>query len=156
MRYGLMLAVVTSTTISVTATTPAAAQSICYRPDGSMYIGRQAPTDCSPTRPKSRDEDVQRRIQEEAAGRAERDAARRAKEAEEHRIIRRAEERQIEDEARDRVLSQFASQADKANARKAILACDTFKTRPVAMNAEQSALCNQYWQEKARRALRNR
>jgi hypothetical protein len=154
MRYRMMLAAMTVAAASLAFTLPAMGQSVCYRPDGSMYIGRERPADCSSVRPKSRDEDVQRRIESEAAGRADRDAALRAKQAEEQKIIRRGEERQLDEEARDRVLSKFARSEERVNARKAILACDSYKTRPEAMNAEQAALCNQFWQEKASRALR--
>jgi hypothetical protein len=154
MRYRVMLAVVTVAAASLALTLPAMGQSVCYRPDGSMYIGRERPADCSSVRPKSRDEDVQRRIESEAAGRAERDAALRAKQAEEQKIIRRAEERQIDEEARERVLSKFERAEERANARKAIRSCNAYKDRPEAMNAEHAALCNQFWQEKASRTLR--
>ena len=156
MVHKMMFVIASVAAVSLGFTLPATGQSVCYRPDGSMYIGRERPADCSSVRPKSRDDDVQRRIESEAAGRAERDAALRAKQAEEQKIIRRAEERQLDEEARDRVLAKFSRNDEKANARKAILACDSFRNHPEAMNAEQKPLCNQYWQEKADRALRLR
>jgi hypothetical protein len=56
MIHIVMLPLVTLATISVTAH----AQTPCYRPDGSMYVGVQPPPDCSSIRPKARDETIER------------------------------------------------------------------------------------------------
>jgi hypothetical protein len=63
-RAGLsLLGLVTAATISVT---PVTAQTPCYLPDGTMFIGVQRPADCSPTRPKRREEVIQRNREEAA------------------------------------------------------------------------------------------
>jgi hypothetical protein len=54
-RTGVIVLAILAT-LSVTAQ----AQTSCYLPDGHLYIGRQPPADCSPIRPKVRDEAIQR------------------------------------------------------------------------------------------------
>src|SRR4029450_11269559 len=56
LRIGL-LGLVSVAALSVTSVT---AQTPCYLPDGTMYLGNQRPADCSPVRPKSREEAIQR------------------------------------------------------------------------------------------------
>ncbi|MFI5325371.1 MAG: hypothetical protein ACHQ7H_03980 [Candidatus Rokuibacteriota bacterium] len=112
-----------------------------------MYIGRSQPADCSPTRPKSRDEDIQRRSDAEAAGRLERDAARRASDAAANKALQSRE-----DDKRIRKIQE--DYALKAGAEKAILQCDQFKSNPRAMDREQEALCTRHWSDKANRTLK--
>jgi len=61
LRFAMLL-LITVATIPVTAQ----GQTPCYRPDGSMYVGVQPPADCSSTRPKARDEAIQRSLEDRA------------------------------------------------------------------------------------------
>lgn len=150
----VLLTLVTISTVSVTLQTSATAQSVCYRPDGSMYIGRDRPADCSPTRPKSRDEDIQRRSDEEAVGRVERDAARRAKEGADNKMLQTRETARRKEEDDKRVRRMQEDNALKAGAERAILLCDSFKSNPRAMNREQEVLCTRHWSNQADRTLK--
>jgi hypothetical protein len=89
--FGL-LGLVTAATISVT---PVMAQKPCYLPDGTMYVGVQPPADCSTTRPKSRDEALQK-AREEGAQRSHEEASK----------ATAGREARIQDEAARRVMSQ--------------------------------------------------
>jgi hypothetical protein len=120
-----------------------------------MYIGRERPADCSATRPKSRDEDVQRRIEQEAAGRAERDAAVREKERADRALLERVEKAEAQDEAMKRALKKREAEGVKRGAQQAIQRCDAFKANPNAMDAQQSAICDRYWNDRAVRTLKH-
>jgi len=129
-----VLALVTAATISVTAPSPSSAQTPCYLPNGSMYIGVQRPADCSPDRPKSRDEAIQ-------------------KEAATVRTPRETAPVFVQDELNRRLMKSERTRIDPMAMEQAIKICDQYKYRPSAMNAEQSALCNRYWQNKATKTL---
>jgi hypothetical protein len=70
MAFRILTLLLAITTIPVAAN----AQAPCYRPDGSMYVGVQPPADCSSTRPKARDEAIQKSLEERARHPAERQA----------------------------------------------------------------------------------
>jgi hypothetical protein len=138
-RLGLsLLGLVIAATISVT---PVMAQKPCYLPDGTMYIGVQPPADCSTTRPKSRDEAIQRDAKVPRPRSAE--AAERAA----------LNDALIQQEVNRRLMKDRRTRIDGNEAEEAIGACDFYKHRPSAMNAEQSAICNRYWGDKASRTL---
>ena len=132
-RIGV-LALVTAATLSVTAPNPSSAQTPCYLPDGSMYVGVQRPADCSPIRPKSRDEAIQR---DAAVSRPSGITAPIA----------------VQDEVNRRLMKSERARVDPAKAELILKECDAYKYRPSAMNAEQSAVCNRHWQNKATRTL---
>ena len=132
----ILLAIVTVATISVSLLVPAQAQRICYRPDGSMYAGSQPPPDCSPDRPKSRDEAIRR---DAAISRPDGTSAPVA----------------VQDELNRRLRKSERTRVDPAKAELVLKECDAYKYRPAAMNEEQAAVCHRYWQDKATKTLRN-
>lgn len=138
MRVGPgLLILVTIATLSVA---PAVyGQSICYPPDGTMYIGYQPPPDCAKKRPKSRDEAIQKRAEQEAAGRPEREAARREAEKSslEHLL------RQSQDARRQ--LTERAERAIAARAGHTIAECQKYRAHPEVMDAALSSMCYRYW-----------
>jgi hypothetical protein len=135
----VLLAVVSAATFSVTS--PSSAQTPCYRPDGSMYVGVQRPADCSPVRPKARDEAIEQSV---------RDAAARPRTGVAETTYGSA---LGQDELNRRLLKTDRTRVDPARAENVLKECDVYKHRPSAMNAEQSAVCNRYWQYKATKAL---
>jgi len=142
-RIGL-LGLVTAATISVSLAAPLGAQNICYRPDGSMYAGAQPPADCSPTRPKSRDEAIRR----------DRDAAVQAARSISEEAARKArEEAVIEAEVSRQVELGRNAKVEAIKAQRAIKSCEAYKHRPSWMDEEQAALCYHVWADKARKTL---
>jgi len=142
-RIGL-LGLVIAATISVSLTAPVDAQTGCYRPDGSMYLGVQPPADCSPVRPKSRDQAIQK--DREIAGQP---APVNSDEA--AKAVR--EESALQAEVSRRIELDQAAKLEVAKAQRAIKMCDAYKNVPSWMDEEQAALCYRVWAEKARQKL---
>ncbi len=134
-----LLTAVTIATISVTLPMPAEAQRICYRPDGSMYAGSQPPADCSPDRPKSRDEAIQR---DAAAARAQ-------------GVSKTTAPAYVQDQLNRRMMKSERTRVNPAAAEQVLRECDRYKYRPTAMDAQQSAVCNRHWQKQADQTLRD-
>jgi hypothetical protein len=117
------------------------AQTPCYRPDGSMYVGVQPPADCSPTRPKARDEAIEQSRTEPRPTVKPTDAPSPRDEA------------IIQAEVAQRVQRMQSSREANDKAMRAIKSCDAYKYSPSSMNEEQAALCYRVWGEKANRTL---
>ena len=134
---------IVSLLLTIIAAIPATvhAQTPCYRPDGSMYVGVQPPADCSSTRPKARDEAIERSRTEPRPTVKSPDATTARDEA----IIQAEVARRV-----NRTLSQSEAN-DKAM--KAIRQCEMYKHHPSLMDQEQSALCYRVWADKANRTL---
>jgi hypothetical protein len=138
----VVLLLVTVATLSVTATGPSSAQTPCYRPDGSMYIGVQRPADCSPVRPKARDEAMEQSARDAAARRTP-------------GVSETTGPPIVQDELNRRLMKIERTRVDPGRAERVLRECDAYKYRPSAMNAEQSALCNRHWQNKAAKTLKD-
>ena len=135
-----LLTAVTLTTISVTLPMPVEAQRICYRPDGSMYAGNQPPSDCSPDRPKSRDEAIER---DAAAARTQQG------------VSKITAPTYVQDQLNRKMMKSERTRVNPAAAEQALRECDRYKYRPTAMDAQQSAICNRHWQKQADQTLRD-
>ena len=134
MKSRNVLLLVTCATLGVTLTNPATAQSVCYRPDGSMYIGQNRPADCSSTPPAGRYEAIERKAAEEAVGRAERDAARQKAEAERTGVLNRSHEAR-------RLLIENSEKVTDLRAKNLIRECETYREKPEMMPAAMTAAC---------------
>jgi hypothetical protein len=138
-RLGLLI-LVTAATLAITVPYQSSAQTPCYLPDGSMYIGVQRPAECSPVRPKGRDAAMEQSAQDAAARRTP-------------GVAETTGPAVVQDELNRRVRRSERTRVDPTVAERALKECDSFKYRPSAMNPEQSAVCNRYWQNKATKTL---
>jgi hypothetical protein len=107
-----------------------------------MYVGVQRPADCSPVRPAARDAAMEQSARDAAARRTPG-----ASEVTGPALL--------QDELNRNLMKLERRRVDPSISERAIKECDAFKYRPSAMNAEQSALCNRYWQEKASKTLKD-
>lgn len=141
-----VLALLGFVTVATVSVTPVTAQTPCYLPDGKMHIGVQRPADCSPVRPKTREEVIERN-RELGAKLARQRASDDATEAAARR------EALIQAEVSQRVMGSQLMKMEASQAERAIRVCDVYKHGPQLMNAEQSALCYRVWADKANRTL---
>jgi len=135
LRTGL-LGLVTMATITAT---PVMAQTPCYLPDGTMIIGSFHPANCSLTRPKGRDEAIQRDANVYRP--PSREAAERAA----------FNETLMQLEVNRRLSKDRRMKVDRDQVERDLKSCDS--NRQSQMTGELAALCSRHWNEKAARTL---